>query len=229
MDSLEYWRNERMQWYTNLGINPQRLRFRQHDQDELAHYAAAVYDIEYLFPIGWSELEGIAYRGDFDLRQHQDSSGRKLEYFDDERQERFIPHVVEPASGVDRCLLAFLVDGYTEEEVNGESRTVLKLHRDLAPYKVAVLPLSRNEKLVPKAREVYDIVRKRWMTDYDDSQSIGRRYRRQDEIGTPYCVTIDFQTVEEDDAVTVRDRDTMEQVRLPIAELGALLEDRLTG
>ncbi len=225
---LDYWREERMRWYTDLGITPERLRFRQHEQDELAHYAAAVYDIEYLFPIGWSELEGIAYRGDYDLRQHQEHSGRKLEYFDDERKERFLPHVVEPASGVDRCLLAFLVDAYTEEEVKGEVRIVLKLHRDLAPYKVAILPLSRNEKLVPKARDVYELVRARWMSDYDDSQSIGRRYRRQDEIGTPLCVTIDFQTVEDDDAVTVRDRDTMDQIRVPISELQDVLHSRLS-
>ena len=225
--SLDYWREERMRWYTSLGINPERLRFRKHDDDELAHYAAAVYDIEYLFPIGWSELEGIAYRGDFDLRQHQEHSGKKLDYYDDEQKERFLPHVIEPASGVDRCLLAFLVDAYTVENVRDEERIVLKLHNDLAPYKVAILPLSRNEKLMPKAREVYEMVRGRWMTEFDDTQSIGRRYRRQDEIGTPLCVTVDFKTVEEDDAVTVRDRDTMEQVRVPISELNSLLTERL--
>ena len=225
--SLDYWREERMQWYTGLGVSPDRLRFRKHDDDELAHYAAAVYDIEYLFPIGWSELEGIAHRGDFDLKQHQEHSGKKLEYYDDERKERFVPHVIEPASGVDRCLLAFLVDAYTVENVRDEERIVLKLHKDLAPYKVAILPLSRNEKLLPKAREVYDIVRGRWMTEFDDTQSIGRRYRRQDEIGTPLCVTVDFKTVEEDDAVTVRDRDTMEQVRVPVAELSDLIAERL--
>ena len=225
--SLDYWREERMRWYTGLGVSPDRLRFRKHDDDELAHYAAAVYDIEYLFPIGWSELEGIAHRGDFDLKQHQEHSGKKLEYYDDERKERFVPHVIEPASGVDRCLLAFLVDAYTVENVRDEERVVLKLHKDLAPYKVAILPLSRNEKLMPKAREVYDIVRGRWMSEFDDTQSIGRRYRRQDEIGTPLCVTVDFKTVEEDDAVTVRDRDTMEQVRVPVAELSGLLAERL--
>ncbi len=225
--SLDYWREERMRWYTALGVSPERLRFRKHDDDELAHYAAAVYDIEYLFPIGWSELEGIAHRGDFDLKQHQEHSGKKLEYYDDERKERFVPHVIEPASGVDRCLLAFLVDAYTVENVRDEERIVLKLHKDLAPYKVAILPLSRNEKLLPKAREVYEIVRGRWMTEFDDTQSIGRRYRRQDEIGTPLCVTVDFKTVEEDDAVTVRDRDTMEQVRVPVAELSDLIAERL--
>ena len=225
--SLDYWREERMRWYTALGVSPERLRFRKHDDDELAHYAAAVYDIEYLFPIGWSELEGIAHRGDFDLKQHQEHSGKKLEYYDDERKERFVPHVIEPASGVDRCLLAFLVDAYTVENVRDEERIVLKLHKYLAPYKVAILPLSRNEKLLPKAREVYEIVRGRWMTEFDDTQSIGRRYRRQDEIGTPLCVTVDFKTVEEDDAVTVRDRDTMEQVRVPVAELSDLIAERL--
>ena len=228
-EALEHWKDARMKWYTDLGISPERLRFREHEPDELAHYAKAVYDIEYLFPIGWSELEGIAYRGDFDLTQHQQHSGKKLEYFDDETQERFIPHVVEPASGVDRGLLAFMVDAYREEEVRGEKRVVLKLHRDLAPFKVAILPLSRNEKLTPKARQVYDLVRPAWMTDYDDAQSIGRRYRRHDEIGTPLCVTVDFQTVEEDDAVTIRDRDTMEQVRVPISELVDVLKERLSN
>jgi glycyl-tRNA synthetase len=225
--ALDLWKEERMRWYTGLGIAPERLRFRQHEKDELAHYAKAVFDIEYLFPIGWSELEGIAYRGDFDLRQHQEHSGKKLEYFDEERQERFIPHVVEPASGVDRSLLAFLTDAYHEEEVRGETRTVLKLHKDLAPYKVAVLPLSRNEKLAPTARKVHNLLRVRWMTDYDDAQSIGRRYRRQDEIGTPYCVTVDFETVETDNAVTIRDRDTMDQVRVPISNLPDVLKERL--
>jgi glycyl-tRNA synthetase len=226
---LEIWKNERMRWYTDYGINPERLKLREHDSDELAHYAKATFDIEYLFPIGWSELEGIAYRGDFDLSQHEKHSGKSMSYFDTERDERFIPHVVEPSGGVDRALLAFLVDAFTEEEVRGEKRTVLKLHKDLAPYKIAVLPLSKNEKLIPKAREVHDLIRHRWMTEYDDTQSIGRRYRRQDEIGTPLCVTVDFETVEEDNAVTIRDRDSMEQVRVSIPDLVAALDERLGG
>jgi glycyl-tRNA synthetase len=218
-----------MRWYTDYGINPERLKLREHDSDELAHYAKATFDIEYLFPIGWSELEGIAYRGDFDLSQHEKHSGKSMSYFDTERDERFIPHVVEPSGGVDRALLAFLVEAFTEEEVRGEKRTVLKLHKDLAPYKIAVLPLSKNEKLIPKAREVHDLIRHRWMTEYDDTQSIGRRYRRQDEIGTPLCVTVDFETVEEDNAVTIRDRDSMEQVRVSIPDLVAALDERLGG
>ena len=225
--ALDLWKAERLRWYTDLGISADRLRMREHDTDELAHYAKAVFDIEYLFPIGWSELEGIAYRGDFDLSQHQEHSGRSMTYFDEERQEHYIPHVVEPSGGVDRALLAFLADAYHDEEVRGEKRTVLKLHNDLAPYKVAVLPLSRNEKLIPKAREVQGLLRHQWMTDYDDAQSIGRRYRRQDEIGTPYCVTVDFQTVENDDAVTIRDRDSMEQERVSISNLATVLRQRL--
>ncbi|MDA1096272.1 MAG: glycine--tRNA ligase, partial [Chloroflexi bacterium] len=225
--ALDLWKAERLRWYTDLGISADRLRLREHEADELAHYAKAVFDIEYLFPIGWSELEGIAYRGDFDLTQHQEHSGRSMTYFDEERQEHYLPHVVEPSGGVDRALLAFLADAYHDEEVRGEKRTVLKLHKDLAPYKVAVLPLSRNEKLVPKAREVHGLLRHEWMTEYDDAQSIGRRYRRQDEIGTPFCVTVDFQTVEEDDAVTIRDRDSMEQERVQVSSLVAVLRQRL--
>ena len=169
--------------------------------------------------MGWSELEGIAYRGDFDLRQHQDHSGKKLEYFDTETDEKFIPHVVEPASGVDRSLLAFLVDAYEEQQVNDQKRVFLKLDPRLSPFKVAVLPLSKNSALIEKSNEVYDLIRGDRITDFDDTQSIGRRYRRQDEIGTPICITIDFDTVESDNAVTLRDRDTMEQLRIPIDDL----------
>ncbi len=225
-ESLEYWKNERLAWYIDLGMLPERLRLREHEGDELAHYAKAVFDIEYLFPMGWSELEGIAYRGDFDLRQHQEHSGKKLEYFDNETDSRFIPHVVEPASGVDRSLLAFLVDAYEEEEVNDQKRVFLKLDPRLAPFKVAVLPLSKNSDLIGKARIVYDLIKADRLTDFDDTQSIGKRYRRQDEIGTPVCVTIDFDTVEKDDSVTLRDRDTMEQIRVPIADLRSELANR---
>ena len=226
-----HWLDERMRWYTDLGIRPENLRLRRHEPDELSHYAKDTYDIEYRFPWGWGELEGIANRTDFDLSQHTQFSGRSLDYYDDETKERFVPYVIEPSGGVDRALLAFLVDAYDEEPDPGtrEVRTVLRLHPTLAPIKVAVLPLSRNEKLVPTARQVYQALRQvgRWNVDYDDAQSIGRRYRRHDEIGTPYCVTVDFQTVEEDQAVTIRERDTMQQVRVPIDGLVEVLRERL--
>jgi glycyl-tRNA synthetase len=184
--------------------------------------------------MGWSELEGIANRTDFDLRRHAEFSGRDLEYFDEETGEHIVPFVIEPSAGVDRLFMAFLIDAYDEEEVRGpsagsgrgETRVILRLHKDLAPIKVAVLPLSRQEKLVPPAREVWALVRKHWMSQYDDAQSIGRRYRRQDEVGTPLCVTVDFDTLE-DQAVTIRERDSMEQVRVPIAGLVDALRERL--
>ncbi|HEY1330573.1 MAG TPA: glycine--tRNA ligase [Actinomycetota bacterium] len=228
---FEFWKNERMRWYADLGVNPQRLRFRDHEPDELAHYAKAATDIEYEFPFGWSELEGIANRTDFDLRRHQEASGQDLTYFDQEREERYLPYVIEPAGGVDRAVLAFLLDAYQTDEAPSakgamERRTVLRLHRDLAPVKVAVLPLSRNEALVPQARGVFDLVKGRWMADYDDAGAIGRRYRRQDEIGTPYCVTVDFDTAN-DRQVTVRDRDAMAQERIPIEKLPDYLQERL--
>ncbi len=228
---LERWVQDRFNWYLSLGMRKENLRLRPHGPDELAHYAKACYDIEYLFPWGWSELEGIANRADFDLRQHAEYSGKDLSYFDEDPStgsggERYLPYVIEPSAGADRATLAFLVDAYREEEVRGEKRVVLRLHHDLAPIKVAVLPLSRNEALVPAARDVYALVRRHFMTQYDDAQSIGRRYRRQDEVGTPLCVTIDFDTLE-DKAVTIRERDSMEQARVPIAELVRELRDRL--
>jgi glycyl-tRNA synthetase len=228
----DYWIAERWNWYVGLGMDPANLRVRPHAADELSHYAKATVDVEYRFPFAWSELEGIANRTDFDLRQHAKFSGQDLSYYDGDRDEHYVPYVVEPAAGVDRSALAFLVDAYREEEAptasgKVEKRTVLRLHHALAPVKVAVLPLSRNEKLVPTARAVSDVLRPRWMTHYDDAGSIGRRYRRQDEVGTPFCVTVDFQTVEEDQAVTVRDRDTMTQERVAIDRLPAYLADRL--
>ncbi len=225
---FQYWLEERLRWYVDLGINREHLRLHQHIKGELAHYARDCYDIEYLFPMGWAELEGIANRTDFDLRRHGDSSGNDLSYFDEETKEHIIPYVIEPSGGVDRTALAFLVDAYGEEEVAGETRTVLRLHRELAPIKAAVLPLSRSEQLLPLSKEVYASLRKFWMVNYDDAQSIGRRYRRQDEIGTPFCITIDFQSLE-DKQVTIRERDTMRQVRVPIAELKATLEAKLSG
>lgn len=220
------WLNERFQWYINLGMSKERLRLREHAKDELAHYAKGCYDIEYYFPMGWSELEGVANRTDFDLKRHMEYSGQRMDYFDQETNEHYVPYVIEPSAGADRGTLAFLLDAYHEEPDKEEIRVVLKLHRALAPYKVAVLPLSKKEPLIEMTKSIEKELRKHWMIDYDDSKAIGRRYRRQDEIGTPYCVTIDFQSIE-DKAVTVRDRDTMEQVRIPIAELQSYLAEKL--
>jgi glycyl-tRNA synthetase len=228
----EYWIERRWQWYLNLGMRPDNLRIRDHGTDELSHYAKATVDVEYRFPFAWSELEGIANRTDFDLSRHGEFSGREITYYDQERDERYVPYVIEPSGGVDRSALAFLVDAYREEEAptasgKTEKRTVLKLHHALAPLKVAVLPLSRNEKLVPTAREINDLLKPRWMSQYDDAGSIGKRYRRQDEVGTPFCVTVDFETVETDRAVTVRDRDSMTQERVGIDRLVGYLDERL--
>jgi len=226
-----FWVEQRVAWYTDLGVRPEKLRLRDHEPDELAHYAKAATDIEYEFPFGWQEIEGIANRTDYDLAAHQAASGEDLTYFDQEHERRFLPWVVEPAAGVDRALLTFLVDAYRVEEAptakgGTEKRTYLALHRDLAPIKAAVLPLSRNETLVPTAREAFDLVKGEWMCDFDDAGSIGRRYRRQDEVGTPYCVTVDFDSIE-DRAVTVRDRDTMAQERVPMVNLVDHLKARL--
>jgi glycyl-tRNA synthetase len=225
---LDYWVKERFDWYVRLGVKKENLRLRQHGKDELAHYAKDCYDIEYLFPMGWSELEGVANRGDFDLTQHAKCSGKELSYYDAEAGEKYVPYVIEPSAGVDRSFLAFLVDAYDEEEIEGEKRTVLHLHHSLAPIKVAVLPLSRNEKLTPLAKEVFKQLCPSFVTDYDDSQSIGRRYRRQDEIGTPFCVTIDFESLE-DKQVTIRERDSLAQIRVPIGELNKVIEAKLKG
>ena len=224
---FRHWIDFSMGFFTRLGLRHQFLREREHTDAERPHYARAAVDIEYRFSFGWSELETINNRGDYDLKNHSRHSGRDLSYFDDQAKERFVPHVIEPAMGVDRTVLAMLCDAYDEESGDKETRTVLRLHPDIAPVTVAVLPLSRNEKLVPTAHKVHEIVRPHWTTQYDDSQSIGRRYRRQDEIGTPLCVTVDFETVEKDSAVTIRDRDSMEQIRVPIDNLKAAVEDRL--
>jgi glycyl-tRNA synthetase len=228
---FEYWKAQRMQWFVDLGISKDRLRFRAHEPDELAHYAKAATDIEYEYPFGWGEVEGIANRTDYDLRQHTGVSGEDLRYFDAETEERYFPYVIEPAVGVDRTLLTFLIDAYREEEAptakgGTEKRAYLALHKDIAPIKVAVLPLSRNEQLAPEARRVFDLVKPHWMCDFDDAGSIGRRYRRQDEVGTPFCVTIDFDSLE-DHQVTVRERDSMAQERLAIDELVPFLRERL--
>ncbi len=227
-DWYGYWAQERYKWYTGLGIREEKLRMREHAADELAHYAKACVDVEYLFPIGWSELEGIANRTDFDLRQHSEWSGKDLSYYDGVKEERYIPYVIEPSAGADRSVLAFLCDAYREEEVEGTTRVVLKLHPALAPVKVAVLPLSRNERLAPLAREVYDLIRRSFVAEFDDTQSIGRRYRRQDEIGTPFCVTVDFDSLD-DGQVTIRERDTLAQIRLPVDNLVPTLRSKLGG
>ena len=224
-DWLQRWVQDRFNWYVGYGIRAENLRLREHAGDELAHYAKATFDIEYRFPWGWGELEGIANRGDFDLGRHTEFSGQDLSYFDDATRERYLPYVIEPSGGVDRATLAFWLDSYDEEPDGNDTRTVLHLHRALAPVTVAVLPLSRNERLAPTARRVYDLVRRRFACQFDDAQSIGRRYRRQDEIGTPYCVTVDFDTID-DQAVTIRDRDTMAQQRVPVSRLLEVLYDR---
>jgi glycyl-tRNA synthetase len=224
----EHWKQARHDWYTRLGLRADHLRLREHEPEELAHYSSATADVEYLFPIGWSELEGIADRGDFDLTAHAAHSGEKLEYFEQSTGERYVPHVIEPAAGADRATLAFLVDAYDEEEVAGEQRIVLKLHPRLAPVKVAVLPLVRKDGQPEVAREVVAALRERMQTEHDEGGSIGKRYRRQDEIGTPYCVTVDHQTLE-DRTVTVRDRDSLAQERVAIDELPDLLAARLAA
>ena len=222
----EYWMKERLQWYLDLGNPEDQLRLRAHDDDDLSHYSSGTSDVEFLFPWGWGELEGVANRGDFDLLQHAEHSGQKLEYFDQGTGERYVPHCIEPAAGATRSMMAFLMAAYDEEQVNDETRTVLRLHPRLAPYKIAVLPLSKKDTLLPKAEEVLALLQPHFMCDYDITQAIGKRYRRQDEIGTPYCVTIDFDSLE-DDAVTVRERDSMEQERVAPGELVSYLTEQL--
>ena len=233
MEWFDYWRAFCRDWLLSLGIHAENLRYRDHDKAKLSHYSNATTDIEYLFPFGWGELWGVASRTNYDLRVHQAASGQDMTYFDQETGEHFLPYCVEPAVGVDRILLTALTDAYDEEVVDPEkndTRVVLHLHPALAPYKCAVLPLSK--KLGAKAKKIYAELSKQFMCDYDDAGSIGKRYRRQDEIGTPYCVTVDFATIGDektpaDNCVTVRDRDTMEQVRLPITELRAYLAEKL--
>ena len=221
----EYWINERYRWYLDLGMPPDKIRLRPHGADELSHYSSATSDLEYLFPWGWDELEGIANRTDYDLRRHAEASGVHLDYFDPATGERYFPHVIEPAGGVTRTMMAFLLAGYDEDEVGGEARTVLRLHHRLAPYQVAVLPLSKKEQLETMAREVLHLLQPHFMCDFDVTQSIGRRYRRHDEIGTPWCVTVDFDSLD-DRAVTIRERDTTAQVRVPVGDLLAELRGR---
>jgi len=223
---FEYWTAERLNWYIDLGIPAEKLRLRPHEREELSHYSTATSDVEFEYPWGWGELEGIANRGDYDLTQHATFSGERLEYFDQASGERYVPHVIEPAAGVGRSMMAFLLAAFDEDEVGGEKRSLLRLHKRLAPYKVAVLPLSKKDTITPTAREVLKLVQPHFMCDYDETQAIGRRYRRQDEIGTPYCVTIDFDSLD-DRAVTIRDRDTLAQERVPIDNLVDELRARL--
>jgi glycyl-tRNA synthetase len=231
---FEHWLAERERWYTGLGIRPDHLRLRAHDADELSHYSSGTSDVEYFFPIGWSELEGIANRGDFDLSRHAEFSGEKLEYFDQATGQRYVPHVIEPAAGADRATLAFLVDAYDEEVVAGEgegageTRTVLRLHPRLAPVKAAILPLVKKDGQPELAQEVQRAVRAVAQAEYDDGGSIGKRYRRHDEIGTPFCLTIDHQSVE-DRTVTLRDRDSLAQERVPIEGIAQEIERRVTA
>ena len=231
----ERWMEDSLNWYYSIGVNPEKLRLRQHESDELSHYAKATYDIEYEFPWGWGEIQGISNRTNFDLKAHMEMSGERLTYFDDKSGQHVIPYVIEPSLGVDRAVMTLLVDAYTEEETESaagkkDTRVLLKLHPSVAPVKVAILPLSRNEKLAPLARNVYDTIRKSNLIDghiqFDDAQSIGRRYRRQDEIGTPMCVTVDFDSLE-DDKVTIRDRDSMDQSRVPLVSLEKELSNKL--
>ena len=233
LEWFQYWRSFCHNWLLDLGMQDENLRLRDHDPEELCFYSKATTDFEFMFPFGWGELWGVADRTDYDLTQHQNTSGKDMTYFDQETNEHYVPYVVEPSLGADRVTLAFLVEAYDEEVVDGEKndvRVVMHLHPALAPIKVAVLPLSK--KLSEKALEIRDRLSKNWMVDYDDSGSIGKRYRRQDEVGTPYCITVDFETIGDDktpadDAVTIRDRDTMEQVRVPISRLNDWLTEKL--
>jgi len=225
----EYWIEQRWNWYLDLGIKEENLRRYEHPKEKLSHYSKRTVDIEYNYPFaGWSELEGVANRTDYDLKQHAEHSGENLEYIDQATNNRYYPYVIEPAVGPDRIMLAFLMDAYTEEEINGEERTVLKLHPRIAPTKAAVFPLSKKDPVSTIARELYDDLKGDYRLFYDDSGSIGRRYRRQDEAGTPFCVTVDFDTIE-DKQVTIRDRDTLKQERVPIESVRDRLKDLISG
>jgi glycyl-tRNA synthetase len=226
MDWFERWREIRMQWHHDIGLDPAKLRWHQHGADELAHYAKAAYDVVFEFPFGWQELEGVHHRGDFDLTQHNQHSGKDQSYTDPETKERYVPYVVETSVGVDRCLLALLVSAYAEEEIEGEKRVVLRFTPQIAPIKVAVLPLSK--KIAEPAEKIAAELRRRFAVDFDVPGSIGKRYRRQDEVGTPFCVTYDFES-ETDQKATVRERDSMQQERIDLAQLPAYLSSRILG
>lgn len=229
-DWLEFWHQERLKWYKNLGLSEKNLRLREHGPDELAHYAKEAHDIEYQYPFGWGEMEGIANRTNYDLKQHSQFSNKDLQVFDQKEEIKYFPHIIEPSAGVGRILLAFLVDAFEEEKLEADkTRTVLKFHPKIAPYKTAILPLVNNkEKLMKKAEEIYSKVNDNYMSIFDDSGSIGKKYRRQDEIGTPIAVTVDFQTLE-DNTVTLRDRDSMEQIRIKTNELEDTIQKIIAG
>ncbi|HYI37067.1 MAG TPA: glycine--tRNA ligase, partial [Thermoleophilaceae bacterium] len=224
----EYWKNERFGWYQRLGVRPDKLRLREHDADELSHYSSGTADVEYEFPFGWGELEGIANRGDYDLKQHAEFSGEKLDWVDPGTGDRYVPHVIEPAAGADRATITFMIDAYDEEEVEGRERVLLRLHPKLAPVKAAVLPLLNKEGQPEKARAIYEELRERMSAEFDTGGSIGKRYRRQDEIGTPWGITVDHQTME-DDTVTLRDRDSLEQTRIAAGQVADELAKRLAA
>ena len=238
LEWFQYWREFCRKWLVDLGLKEENLRLRDYEPEELAFYSKATTDFEFMFPFGWGELWGVADRTDYDLKQHQEHSGKDLTYFDQEKNEHYIPYVIEPSLGADRVTLAFLVDAYDEEIVgqdkkgNNDVRTVLRLHPALAPFKCAVLPLSKKEVLSGPAQQLRDELARDFMVDYDDTGSIGKRYRRQDEIGTPFCITLDFQTVGDDTTpadhcVTIRERDSMEQVRIPMSEVKNYIAERI--
>jgi len=225
-EKFEEWKVDMREWFLSLGVNPDNLRFREHEADELSHYSTMTYDIEYDFPFGWGELMGVACRGCFDLSQHQKFSGQKMEYVDPKTNEKYIPHVIEPSCGLDRTVLTVLIDAYNEDEIDGESRVVMRFDPKVAPVKCAIFPLMKKNGMAEKAREVFDLLKKDFMVEYDDSGAIGKRYRRHDEVGTPFCLTIDFDTLE-DGTVTWRDRDSTEQNRVKIEDLKGLLSNAL--
>jgi len=225
-NAFNRWKEERMEWYIKLGIRKEKLRFRQHGENELAHYAKAAFDIEYQYPIGWKELEGIHNRTNYDLSRHQEYSGKDLSYFDDSTRQRYIPYIVETSAGVDRTILTCLIDGYEEEQLEKEKRTVLHLNPQIAPFKAAVFPLVNRDGMPEFARKIFKELKSEFKTFYDDSGAIGRRYRRQDEAGTPFCITVDSQTLK-DETVTIRNRDTMEQDRVPARGLVDELKKRI--
>jgi glycyl-tRNA synthetase len=228
MEWYQYWRDERFDWYRRMGMTSENLRLREHEADELSFYSRGTSDIEYLYPWGWGELEGVAHRGNYDLGKHQEFSGKDQQYFDDETKEKYLPHVIEPSAGATRSFLAFLCEAYKEEQLEGEVRTVLRLHPRLAPVKVAIFPLVKKDGMPERAMAIYKDLQKHWNVFYDEKGAVGRRYRRQDEAGTPYCLTIDGQTAE-DGTVTVRERDSMKQERISADALLPYLFQRLAG
>jgi glycyl-tRNA synthetase len=223
---FDYWKEIRMNWFKSLGMNPEKLRFHDHDKDELAHYAKEAVDIEYEFPFGWGEMEGIHNRTDFDLSRHQEFSGKSLKYFDESTKEKYLPYIIETSAGASRSFMAFLVDAYYEEEVKGEQRVVLRFHPKLAPVKAAIFPLVKKDGMPEVGRKIETDLRNSLKVFYDDKGAVGRRYRRQDEAGTPYCITVDTQTME-DDTVTVRERDSMEQERVSISKITGYILNKI--